>query len=147
MVHRWGAAVEPDDRGAPGAETASGGLWLALCDFDLNLPRLGLLDLRQRDGQHATLVLRLDVGRVHRRGEGEGPLEPARQLCGPRPILYLSTPLCGSSLRQRSWSPGSASPRPPPVTASWCPASRATSSRSSPGLERPSRRSRSCRWA
>src|SRR6266511_4886455 len=46
---------------------------------DLHLDQVGLrsLHLRQRDGQHAVLVRRLDLLRVDRGRQREGPLERA----------------------------------------------------------------------
>src|SRR5205814_4608755 len=46
-------------------------------DLHLDLPRLGLLRLRERHGQNAVLVARLDVAGVHGRGQGKAALERA----------------------------------------------------------------------
>src|SRR6266571_5584589 len=46
-------------------------------DLHLDVPRPRLLDLRQGDGQHAMLVVRLDVAGVHGRGQREAALERA----------------------------------------------------------------------
>src|SRR5437870_11917330 len=46
-------------------------------DLHRDLPRLGLLRLRERHGQNAVLVARLDVAGVHGRRQGKAALERA----------------------------------------------------------------------
>src|SRR5438046_1461600 len=58
---------------------ATSGLPLSLLrhDLHLDLPRLRLLRLGERHGENAVLVARLDVARIHGRGQGEAALEGA----------------------------------------------------------------------
>src|ERR1041385_8442352 len=67
-----------------------GGLRLLRRYLHLYLTRLRLLDLGQREREHAVLVAGLDVVRVHSRGQREAALERA---VGPLITVHPLTPL------------------------------------------------------
>src|SRR5437667_11641907 len=76
---------------------ATSGLPLSLLrhDLHLDLPRLRLLRLGERHGENAVLVARLDVARIHGRGQGEAALEGA---IGPLIAVHPLAALLGDLL-------------------------------------------------
>src|ERR1041385_3859622 len=69
--------------------------WLFRRDLHLDLPRLRLLRPRERHGQNAVLVARLDVAGVHSRRQGKAALERAIR---PFVAVYPLRPLLGDLL-------------------------------------------------